>query len=565
MREIILKRVPKNFSPKQHVLFGMPNFQGAEWAYRDFGQYLEINHDISIEEHRQLGVFTSDYALAQLELWVDILNEIHGTSHSYEFWKVIVYPWLSSVIQVLYERQLMVQTFIEHYKDEPLLLKLVAPGTEVVIKTAYQLLTQICDDATFNWFILSKIFDGNVPSTWRVEYVVGVKVVAIAAPSTSPSLKQMTKSFGLKMLDTLAPRCGNAYGMGVFDRIYISTLLKFKKPLEDLGYLQPLTKDSSWNPQWIFDYGELSKTLLPQEFKTPFVKRYRVGSRGKIRIYSNDLFHNFKSQIKTAFQKEAGEVIIPVQHGGYIVYSGYLEEVVRNIEQKQNFFISWGWIDSQTKNVLPLPSPMLSKLSGLHHERTPKVIFMTTVVRFYKQRFNGGIPSHSIFDYRLERLKFLENLDHRVLDNLFYRPYPESKVNLSDKSFMLNKIPGLKLAQGKSVHKRLLSARLLVMDNPSTTVGIAMAANIPLLIFFKPEHFPFLGEMKTCFDEMEKLGIYHHNAKSAAIFLDSNYYRISDWWLSVEVQNFRKKFANKYARHDQKWRDSWANALAQLN
>ena len=55
--------------------------------------------------------------------------------------------------------------------------------------------------------------------------------------------------------------------------------------------------------------------------------------------------------------------------------------------------------------------------------------------------------------------------------------------------FFEKQIPDLKIINS-DFHKRILNCYLLIIDHPGTTLNIAMAANIPTILFWDKNHFP---------------------------------------------------------------------------
>lgn len=562
-REVVLSGFPEDYSKDKYVLFSIANFQNNEDHYDVHHSDLQNVCFFSIDENIRTGKLTSDYAISKLPEIADKLNLIHDTKHSLKFWKILVYPWLATVTQVFYERQIMVLDFIQLHKEEPLLLKLVSANSNPKIIDTGHLQSVLSGTPEFNHWCFSRIFERVAPKHWKIEYV-DVKFAESSTPLKPTSLFGLFKPLARRIVNNLTPRCSNIYGMTILERIYFSNLLSRKKSIESKGYEENFDFKPSWDPKWVFDFDKILEITYPKELTDLNLRTKFEGEKGKLSFYSNDLYYGLESKIRAATQKEHGEIIIPAQHGGYMIGSGYVNEVVTNIELKQDFFISWGWNDLDLKNIIALPSPLLSKLKDRHNAKNSKVVLMTTAALYYNQRYNSGLSPHLIYDYRSERERFIKNLKVEVRSELYYRPYSANSRSLADKTHMLKRIPDLKILEGKKVHSQLLESKLLVMDNPSTTVAIAMSANIPLILFFKPEYFPFTGDMKEEFSEFERVNIYHKNADSATLFINENYENISSWWNSSDVQAVREKFSKKYALADKNWKNIWSQYFREM-
>ncbi|MDC3257901.1 LIC12162 family protein [Flavobacteriales bacterium] len=510
---------------------------------------------------------TSGYALSVLPDYMDYLNKKHKVFYSLKFWKTLVYPWLATIVQVLYERQTMVLSFVDKYKDEPLRVKLIRKESVPTVRDTFHLQSVLSSSPSFNHWCFSRIIEEIAPDSWEIEYVDYNFSDEESPKLSTTSLKYKFKEGLNKIINILAPRCSNVYGMSIFDRIYFSFFLFLKRPIKSIGLEIDKDEENIQGKElkWIFNFKEILETTFPEDLKALNLKDKIKAKKGKIQLFSNDLYYDLESKIKAASKKEGGEVIIPSQHGGYMIGSGYVNEVITNIELKQNYFFSWGWKHPDIQSIIPLPSPLLSKMIDSHQEKNSTVILITTASLFYYHRYNTGLSPHYMFNYRSDRVDFVKQLKEEIRSELLYRPYPESNRSLSDSSYMLDKIPNLKILKGRNIHNKLLECRLLIMDNPSTTVTIAMAANIPLIIVFDPIYFPFTGDMKKEIAKLQKVAIYHPSIASASSFVNANYNNIQTWWKSEAVQTVRKEFSRKYAWAEKNWRSHWRKQLSTID
>jgi putative transferase (TIGR04331 family) len=567
MREIILSGFPVDYSNEKHILFSVANFQFNEDYYEVHHNDLQNDYVFSIEENIVNGKMTSGYALSVLPDYMDYLNKKHKVFYSLKFWKTLVYPWLATIVQVLYERQTMVLSFVDKYKDEPLRVKLIRKESVPTVRDTFHLQSVLSSSPSFNHWCFSRIIEEIAPDSWEIEYVDYNFSDEESPKLSTTSLKYKFKEGLNKIINILAPRCSNVYGMSIFDRIYFSFFLFLKRPIKSIGLEIDKDEENIQGKElkWIFNFKEILETTFPEDLKALNLKDKIKAKKGKIQLFSNDLYYDLESKIKAASKKEGGEVIIPSQHGGYMIGSGYVNEVITNIELKQNYFFSWGWKHPDIQSIIPLPSPLLSKMIDSHQEKNATVILITTASLFYYHRYNSGLSPHYMFNYRSDRVDFVKQLKEEIRSELLYRPYPESNRSLSDSSYMLDKIPNLKILKGRNIHNKLLECRLLIMDNPSTTVTIAMAANIPLIIVFDPIYFPFTGDMKKEIAKLQKVAIYHPSIASASSFVNANYNNIQTWWKSEAVQTVRKEFSRKYAWAEKNWRSHWRKQLSTID
>ncbi|MFX6487742.1 hypothetical protein ABTG24_19395, partial [Acinetobacter baumannii] len=84
-----------------------------------------------------------------------------------------------------------------------------------------------------------------------------------------------------------------------------------------------------------------------------------------------------------AFCYDEGEKVVAAQHGGHNYGSALTFEFNEGVEDSASKFISWGWdkIDGiKRDNILPLPSPLLSKKFNKYSNANSKIILVGTVM-----------------------------------------------------------------------------------------------------------------------------------------------------------------------------------------
>jgi putative transferase (TIGR04331 family) len=559
LRTLVLRGIPPDFDSNKHILFSIANFQAHEKDYEKYKNHLSVNYTHSVTENINIGELASQYAISIIPEYAKQFNKRYQTSYPVSYWSIILYPWLVTVIQILYDRQLMVRKFISKYRDEPLEVDLLNDKISFAISDTAALQGTVQHDPLFNHWLLSRIFEEQIPSNWIANYSNEPKSNNYAYVPRK-SIKQRVSVFAKRFELLLIGNVSKVYGTNVLERLFFSLLLKVKAPVES----QPkkAMPDSSLveKLQWDFNAKQIIDRLLPSaKLKLTHLDGYKK-AQGKIQIYSNDLYYNMESKLKAAIHRAQKGLIIPTQHGGYKYGIGYINAVINTIEVKKDFFFSWGWTDETDERVIPLPSPMLSKLLNRHKPRTNRIILVSSIANFYGSRYNSWLPPDYIFDYRNEKRIFINTLDDRYQEALYYKPYPEKRYSLRDITYFHKEYQGLNIVH-KTLKNQMLKCHLMVLDHPGTTLAMSMASNTPTVIYFKPQHFPQVGNVKLLFDEFEVLNIYHTSAESVTLFINEHYNRIPEWWSSKPVQQARLKFMDEYARANKRWFSQWVKVI----
>jgi putative transferase (TIGR04331 family) len=563
LRILIFNGIPKNYNPQKHILFSIANFQDHEEKYSTFKDQIAINYTKSVSENIKTGLLTSEYALSLISEYSVQFNKLYKSNYSEAYWKILLYPWIVSSIQLLYERQLMVRTFISQYRNEELLVNLLEDHLEINISDTSELVGEIQQNPIFNHWIFSRIIEENIPEKWKVNYVP-VPLSNVIKSSTESKLPEKLLGRAYKrVVELIAGNVSNVYGLNVVERIFFSFLVQVKPPIR-----AAMTNRVSCNLQaesikWEFEYRSLLDLLMPSNLLNLDHKTKRFGMKGKLHLYSNDLYYNVRSKLKAAAHQAQDGLICPSQHGGYKYGIGYINEVIKNIEIYHDFFIAWGSSIKQGSKVISLPSPMLSKLLNKHKKTVNRIILVSSSSNYYGARYNSWLPPYYIYEYRDEREEFLRTLSDKILSTVSYKPYPERRDSLRDVSYFKKKFENLTIINSH-LDSHLLTSRLVVLDHPGTTLAKTLVANAPTVIYFKREHFDQIGDVKKIFNEFAEVGIYHESAKSAAQYINKNVSDIDEWWNSDEVQCVRKKFMFRYAQADRHWFYIWCKTIWRL-
>ncbi len=563
MRELIFTGIPDDYTREKYILFSIANFQTAEDKYTIYKNDIAVASSASVEDNIKIGNATSEYALSRVKDYTSKLNEHYQTSYSEQFWLYIVYPWLVTVVQLLYDRQAMVLKFIDKFKYENIQIKLLDENTDINVNSTITLAAYLQMNPDFNHWIYSRIIEANCPDNWSLSYVKSdLSDFHLNKPDTI-SLKQRLNNIFKLAEYKINQNVSNVYGTTIIERILLSILVKLKPPINSRKH-PGLAEESltSGEIEWSINPDMILEKLIPDSILNLKLKHKKTG-KGKIKIFSNDLYYNTRSQLNAAFAKINNGVVIPAQHGGYMYGMGYVNSVIGTIEVKQDYFISWGWDSHKDSRVIPLPSPLLSKIMNKHQARNKSMILVSSVGNYYSSRYNSWLPPDQIFEYRNERENFILSLSQLPLDHLKYKPYRSRAYAIRDSEYFANHYPSLQRLDG-NLNREMLSCRLLILDHPGTALALAMAANTPTILFFKPELFSQIDDVKELFNKFKQANIYHPSSKSAAEFVNDTYSNIETWWNSRLVQDVRTEFMNKYALADTNWLAIWMRSIWNL-
>lgn len=566
-KELIIGSIPDNFNPLNHIPISPICFVGREKIYPDFEnlEYTDVLHEK--ENLVFLDKLTNDEALSLVNETAEYFNKENFQKFTFIFWKTLYYPWLQNIIPFLYRKQLLVSRIVEKYKQEEILVKFNKEykSTIFTFSSIDDFLDNGIHNIFFNEMIITEMLHAVIPKKWIIEYYSS-KI------NTTQTNKNYNKSRSIKiilnnLIDLIFYRSKMIYGFNQFDRMFLHILFMIKKPILskkkiNINTPQPKIK-------WIIDIKELLFNVIPAEMKNiGLLNPPRKYKKGKVVNYAHNLYN--KSRLDAAYAYEHGELVMATQHGGHLYGSAKTSESVYNIEFTSSLFASWGWNKYKEKkmdNIIPLPSPLLSRVFNKNKHESSNVIFIGTEMNPFVKRFDSFMSEVEILCYRKNKVKFIKLYkDSFGLNNFFYKPFYEKNYLLEDSVYLKRFFPELNFIYDKPkiFHKKLLECACLVMDHPGTTLNIALVMNVPLMLFWELDWYPFNEDSLEMLEQFKLVGVYNNNLDELInhhILIKNTYQNINEWWNQEKIQNIRYEWLQKFALVGKNWRKIWLQTL----
>ncbi|MBO4334667.1 MAG: hypothetical protein J5846_02375, partial [Desulfovibrio sp.] len=211
-------------------------------------------------------------------------------------------------------------------------------------------------------------------------------------------------------------------------------------------------------------------------------------------------------------------------------------------------FGTWGWSEYEgvEGHFLPLPYPQLQRIANQHQEKIAELIVVGTEMPLLGYRLDCRPNPMATLGYRQAKERFFTALGQEIIAHTRYRPYFALPASLADADWLLSRFPQLSSLQGP-LWPAIRDCRLLVLDHHGTTLLEAMAANIPLLVTFSPEHWPLTPQSQTMFQMLAEAGIFFADARLCALQVQRIWPCVTDWWQSHTVQKARQRFCQTFA------------------
>ena len=555
MKRLIIGEIPLDLNIRNDEVFAPYCYLTKQKKYPNWdATKFKTNLNLSSIEKQNIDKKTSFFTLNLINDLVKKYNNLNNLNLSFKFWKKILYSWLVSLVQHSFERQLQVKSLIEKV-NYPFKVELISEEVDWKINSTTDFFNVIYS-VEYNHWLVSRFIEKLAPTTWDLNYI---KIEYIK--KTEISNDNFIKKYIRKFFNFLCKRTNKIYGVSVLNQLYLELLLRFKKPVilnkreEKLNFNKSNVVEFSYS---IFNLIDLTQPLFISHISDLVNKYNRIYIPGKIILGGSQYLRgNDDFKVKIGLAIENGELFIGTQHGGDDYgLSLHCEEVSEN--EFNNFaFITWGWekLSKYNYNFKKLPSPYKHKCS------TTDIILVGTRATLFN-RFLSARPSENQWIvYRNNKYNLLKNLSNsKLAEKLFYRPYPKTYGSLDDSEYYCKKIPNLTLANN-DFHKQIMNCSILIIDHPGTTLSIAMAANIPVIMFWDKTHFPISDQANVFFIKFYKLKILFYDYENLSNYLISNSDLIVDYWYSNDVQKLRKEWCDSYAKNSTNWKSEWVNYI----
>jgi putative transferase (TIGR04331 family) len=316
------------------------------------------------------------------------------------------------------------------------------------------------------------------------------------------------------------------------------------------------------------EFERLFVQLLPQNFPSSHLESYQTGramaleqcSRPPAVIVSvTGWYANEALKFVAAEAAENGTRLVAVQHGGgYGTFRYHAPELFES--RFSDLFGVWGWAASEAPKQRNLPSlkmePLARRLpkpsSGSKHEH---VLFIAGVDPRYLHRFSSMPLGGQWLDFFDWELRFFGTVPEPLRRKILYRPRIDYGYAVRER--ISGRFPEVQWDLSRSFYRRLLSSRLVIIDNLSTTLLEALTANVPTVLFYDPSRWEVREAAQPYIDQLRSVGIFWDSPEAAAEKLTAVYDDPWRWWNSDEVQTARRDFVDRFALAKADWAEAW--------
>jgi len=497
----------------------------------------------------------------------NVLNEIHGTTHSVRYWRIVIGHWLFFFIQVLYDRWFSVSracSIHPHMRMKSILDdKFNFPAKD---SRSFDSLT-ITDD--WNERIYSEIVRDQdyLPS-------INISMVARQPPevvmnATKTSLKNNFYAYLKKAMRASYLLSPNRSTTFYLHEEYLSILnhLRLAMKLGDLPYLSlrqnvRLAEFSQsfrdWKIEEVASDDQFVRILcrfLPRYMPRVFLEGYGQNEKFAFRrlkakdpeiIFTCNAFNTDDIwKLYSADKVEKGAKLVIGQHGGN--YGIGSISAMQNEELAiSDSYLTWGWKDKSKPKVVAAPATKLIAKLSQESVRTECVHVLASMPRYSGWLYSAPMgPQYS--SYLKDQLSFVRNLRGEPRENLVARS-TANDFGWDLEHTWKSEFPDVQFDKGsRSFRRAIQGAKLVVATYNATTFLETFSANIPTVIFWNPELWELNKEAEEYFQVLRSCNIYFDDPTDCAKFVNLHWNEIDSWWNSQEVQRAIVSFCARYA------------------
>ena len=544
--EIVLGNMPSNASPKTHIASGPWCFYNQEQKFKDWENTFTFAPEplTNIDLLEKAAKQAQTLCIAIIPKLKEFLSQSSSLPDSY--WYTLLTPWAINMAKLIVERTYRVEAMISQWKDHSLTIQLLPKTCKFYFEDEASFVLHGSLGVTFNHWLFSRLLENICPTTWNKQYLPSVEEIFKNHKNTNliSNVKSKLKSVHLKLL---FPKLK---GISIWQAIFFSLALLNNNSKQDNSIdLTSYIKDSeNTSLKLLCNPFDLFKSVIPNSIlNLSHPTKIDKCSKSHLRVASVVSYEDANYRQKLAIWKAQGNRLAYIQHGGNYGQVRFGCDIPI-VEYNQHAFFTWGW-DNHGKekgNFIPMPYPQLSKIADLYTQKTNDLLFIGTEMSIYPYRLDSHPSPLQTLDYRHKKQIFLENLSDRILQNCLYRPYFNIPGTFTEAPWIKDKFPNLKISKGNLL-PQMLGCRLLVIDHHGTTMLEAMAANIPMILFWNEKAWPLTDKCNEYLKLLKGANIWFSNPIDAAKHINYIWDNPISWWNSQNIQNIRQQFCKNYA------------------
>jgi putative transferase (TIGR04331 family) len=487
----------------------------------------------------------------------EILNKIHGTNLSENFWKTVFGYWLFRHICIVFEKYSYLSTFD---LDRTSII-LLARKSFYIPNDHYDYVRCFCNDfgvqqivSHYYYHFSNKEFpivSKACNLTQEKQDLDYQRNLIVREPDILP--KNILKRLLLHIRNRRArnrnnPRvaiCGAYFPDAIkqslmkesgdqIDLLFLPMVITYETSIDEAGRNELLKIES--NDEFI--------NFLVQTLHYSFPKILIEYFRSYYNTFLDDIKKSRFTHIVTecwrsflpisiyiAIAKNLNRKIIFQQHGASIQWLNCCLSWMEY--ENADFFLTTGWKSNNSKIIQG--GFTCSDISPYRFSPRKKNILYIGTTRFkYLMQFGEFEFNNNFLKQLRMAVEFFDLLPPNLRENFYLRTRKVRYFWDTGHTWEVDR-RNLQI-DTEDFSKSLSKARIVVIDHISTGVGEILANGTPCLIIHHDQIAPLSVDFKNIFNDLRDCGVVHNSPHSAMRHLIEIYDNVEQWWTSIPVQ-----------------------------
>lgn len=503
---------------------------------------------------------------------VDNLNKLHNNDFSDNFWKIVIGPWLKSIIEILINRIKTLETVISTNNITNANFAEI-PSEEFIPKDLKELHYNQIRSNIFNSMLDYKILS-QMPNVNFTLNLISKNVDYLSLPKSELTTKKEYYTKDLKrrikdlsnaiyrdtepfIIDTYLPRkIDNLFQLSYFKlpKFYEDDNTYSSEKSIDLDFRKQVKIELSGAKNNEHIYANLISSMIPsiylEEFEKTMVliKDLKWPKNPKFIFTSNRFTYDEIFKIYAALQSDNGVKYFVGQHGNN--YGTRIFSEPRIEEITPNKFFTWGW-ESKSGKHIPSFCFKTAGLKQIGYNQNGKLLL---IMKPASERIETWDTTGEYNRFLEEQKLFILSLKNQISDKTLIRHHPDpSKIKFATERRLEELNKNLEFESGTANILNLeKESKLVVHTYDSTGMLETLSLNIPTICFWQDQLFGLNHSAKSKYGILFDAGIIHFNPVSAAEKINSVWDDLETWWTSAKVQEARQLFCSNYAKSCEK-------------
>jgi len=496
-----------------------------------------------------------------LSALVPKLNKFHQTHYSERYWRIIVGPWLYPTIALLFDRWEMVDKAFSEYAID--CAEVVDHDLKELVEIDFRSINPF--EARYNEAIYTTILRcrGGIELCEKERTASLPRPVKPARASVS---KRVLVAFN-RWMGRWAQPDYFFHGSYLSPRIESMLNLKFKQfprrfVSPDYPFQELSLSDRSGLRVREFDKGveKAINEIIPEIMPMIYVEGYQqitasLSSYGwpqNPKVIFTSVSYNADEIFKiwAASKVEQGSKLVIGQHGGSLGLAR-CTRVEKHYAKSADRFITWGWLNGFS-NTYAGPAFKLIGRGGSVSDKNGGLLLLPTIFSGLSYKMvSDPVGYDQSMEYLQQQKQFVELLDSviRCRTMVRLRGELEKRLGVCYSETFEHQFDDVCVDYSKEgIGKRLKESRLLVVSYNGTAFLETLSDNYPTVIMFDPGKSELREDGVAMMAVLEKVGIFHSSAQSAAAHVNKVWESVDLWWNDEKTQTARWEFCKRYVR-----------------